>query len=297
LHPLRRITVDGGHLGNRNLETTLDIEAMMSMAPGAQVYLYSFHDFTEADALDVYDKVVDDNFVDAVNSSWGGCENSKARRLGNGFAIAANQIFEQGAAKGISFPIATGDFGWKNCVRDKEIVITTADDAPYALAVGGTRLNVDANGNWVSETAWHEFIRGVYYASAGGISVLFPVPKYQRDVPNVVGAGRNTPDVSFDADPRTGFAERWHNIWVGAGGTSLGSPMWVALEAQIDQYIGGRLGSLNPQLYAFEQGPSYGKLFHDIVKGGNGGYRALRGYDLVTGIGTPIGWPLAQALK
>jgi kumamolisin len=73
--------------------------------------------------------------------------------------------------------------------------------------------------------------------------------------------------------------------------------MWVALEAQIDQYIGGRLGSLNPQLYAFEQGPSYGKLFHDIVKGGNGGYHALRGFDLVTGIGTPIGWPLAQALK
>jgi subtilase family serine protease len=288
-HALRRIPVDGGRLGTRELETTLDIEAMIGTAPGAQIYLYSFHDFTEADAVNVYNTVVNDNFVDAVNSSWGGCEYNKKKFLGHFYAVAANLVFEQGAAKGITFPIATGDFGWKTCLHDYQIDITTADDATHALAVGGTTLNVDTNANWVSETAW----RG----SAGGISLVFPLPKYQHDVGNIIGAGRNIPDVSFDANPHTGFAERWHHIWVGAGGTSLGSPLWVGLEAQMDQYIGGRIGFVNPLVYALERGPLYGNVFHDIVSGTNGGFRAHKGYDLVTGIGTPIGWPLAQAMK
>lgn len=70
-HKLRRITVDGGRLGRGDVETTLDIEAMIGTAPGAQVYLYSFRDFTEAYAVDVYNKIVDDNLVDAVKLELG----------------------------------------------------------------------------------------------------------------------------------------------------------------------------------------------------------------------------------
>jgi kumamolisin len=288
-HSLKRITVDGGRLGRGDVETTLDIEAIIGIAPGAQVYLYSFKDFTESGATDLYNTVVDDNFVDALNSSWGGCEGFKKNRLGSVYARAANVIFKQGEAKGITFPIATGDFGWQTCRHDRTIDETTADDTPHALAVGGTTLHVDDNGYWVSEKAWH--------GSAGGVSLVFALPKYQTEVGNIIGAGRNLPDVAFDANPHVGFAERWHKIWVGAGGTSLGSPLWTALEAQMDQYIGSRIGFVNPELYALEQGPSYSTVFHDIVNGNNGGYRALPGYDLVTGIGSPIGWPLAQALK
>ncbi len=288
-HRLKRITVDGGRLGRGDVETTLDIEAIIGIAPGAQVYLYSFKDFTEAGATDLYNTVVDDNLVDALNSSWGGCEGFKNDRLGSVYARAANMIFKQGAAKGITFPIATGDFGWQTCRHDRTIGQTTADDTTHALAVGGTTLHVDDNGYWASEKAWH--------GSAGGVSLVFHLPKYQTEVGNIIGAGRNLPDVAFDANPHVGFAERWHKIWVGAGGTSLGSPLWTALEAQMDQYIGSRIGFVNPELYALEQGPTYSTVFHDIVNGNNGGFRALPGYDQVTGIGSPIGWPLAQALK
>ncbi len=288
-HSLHRVAVDGGRFGRGDIETTVDLEEMIGTTPGAQVYMYSFPDFTEAYAADTYNAVVDDNLVDAVNSSWGGCEYFKKRRLGHYYAQLANLIFEQGAAKGMTFAIATGDFGWVTCTQKHIIDVTTADDAPHALAIGGTTLRVDGNGNWVTETAWH--------GSAGGVSLVFPIPSYQRGVPHVIGAGRNIPDVALDANPHVGFAGRWHHIWVGAGGTSIGGPLWVGLEGQTDQYIGGRIGFLNPQLYALEQGPSYGTVFHDITKGDNGGFRALRGYDLVTGIGSPIGWPLAQALK
>ncbi|MGA8324637.1 MAG: S53 family peptidase [Candidatus Cybelea sp.] len=287
-HGLRRIAVDGGRFGFGDIETTLDVEVIMGTAPGAQVYLYSFPEFTDVYAEDAYNAIVDDDAVDAANSSWGGCESFRDGKLGHAFALASDAIFEQGAAKGITFPIATGDEGWETCRHHGTVDETTADSDPYALAVGGTTLRVDAGGNWIRESAW----RG----SAGGISVLFGLPGYQRRTHHVVAAGRNIPDVALDANPHFGFAERWHHIWVGAGGTSLGSPLWVGLEGQIDEYLGGRIGFANPELYAIERGPLYPTVFHDVHRGNNGGYRALPGYDLVTGLGSPVGWPLAQAL-
>jgi subtilase family serine protease len=287
-HALRRIAVDGGRFGFGDVETTLDVEVIMGTAPGAQVYLYSFPEFTDVYAEDAYNAIVDDDAVDAANSSWGGCESFREGKLGHAFALASNAIFEQGAAKGITFPIATGDEGWETCRHHDTIDETTADSDPYALAVGGTTLRVDADGDWMREEAW----RG----SAGGVSVLFGLPGYQRRTHHVIGAGRNIPDVALDANPHFGFAERWQHIWVGAGGTSLGSPLWVGLEGQIDEYLDGRIGFVNPELYAIERGPSYRTVFHDVHRGNNGGYRALRGYDLVTGLGSPVGWPLAQAL-
>ncbi|HEY6327539.1 MAG TPA: S53 family peptidase [Candidatus Cybelea sp.] len=288
-HRLHRIAVDGGRFGRGDIETTVDIEAEVGTAPGAAVYLYSFPDFKETSALDTYNAVVDDNLVDAANSSWGGCESFKKGRLGHAFARAANLIFEQGSAKGITFPIATGDFGSASCLHDRTLDITTADDAPHALAIGGTTLHVKADGSWESEVGWH--------GSGGGISTVFAVPYYQREVHHILAGGRNIPDISLSANPHSGFAGRWHAIWVGAGGTSLGGPLWSGLEAQIDQYVGGRIGFVNPEFYQLELGPSYHTVFHDEIKGNNRSFICQRGYDLVTGIGSPIGWALAQALK
>ena len=93
-----------------------------------------------------------------------------------------------------------------------------------------------------------------------------------------------------------------------AGGTSLASPLWAALTALADQRAaGGRLGLLAPSLYAIDrQDP---RALTDVTAGTNdylaagghpshgtctyGGvprqpcYRATRGYDMATGLGTP----------
>jgi len=58
--------------------------------------------------------------------------------------------------------------------------------------------------------------------------------------------------------------------------------------------VGSRIGFVNPALYGVLTGSQYGVEFHDIVKGNNG-YPASPGYDLVTGIGSPIGWALAES--
>jgi hypothetical protein len=64
----------------------------------------------------------------------------------------------------------------------------------------------------------------------------------------------------------------------------------------------GRVGFLNPALYAMGRGPGYGTNFHDITVGNTtnannpGGYFAVPGYDLCTGWGTPNGSNMINTL-
>jgi subtilase family serine protease len=285
-HPLIRIAVDGGRLGHDDVETTLDIEAMSGTTPGAQVYLYSFPQFTDKDAEDTYNQVVSDDLVDALNSSWGGCE-LDGGSLGKSFALASEQIFEQGAAKGITFPVATGDDGRNSCGKVQgRFQQSTPDTDPTALAVGGTNLTVDKSGNWVRETGWQ--------GSEGGVSLLFALPYYQMNVPNVMTRGRNIPDLALSGGRASAFDLYFRGSWGAVWGTSLASPLFAGLEAQIDQFQNTRIGFVTPQLYVLLQGSSYPQLFHDITNGNNG-YPAGPGYDLVTGVGSPSGWALANS--
>jgi len=83
------------------------------------------------------------------------------------------------------------------------------------------------------------------------------------------------------------------------GGTSAGSPQWagiIALANQARANLGKSLigGNLNPTLYNIYHSARYATDFHDItvgndiVSGSTVGYSAGTGYDLASGIGTPI---------
>jgi subtilase family serine protease len=78
------------------------------------------------------------------------------------------------------------------------------------------------------------------------------------------------------------------------GGTSLSSPLWSGIAADIDSYQGHRNGNLNPLLYAlFDLHAS--RYFHDINGIGpaqqlapdNGLFPATPGYDEASGLGSP----------
>jgi kumamolisin len=96
--------------------------------------------------------------------------------------------------------------------------------------------------------------------------------------------------------------------WLTAGGTSLATPLWAALTALADrQAPGHRLGLLSPGLYRVAR--SDPRAFTDVAAGNNDYlaasgrhshhtcrfrgqqdqpcYRAARGYDMATGLGTP----------
>ncbi|HUZ51121.1 MAG TPA: hypothetical protein VMU94_01140 [Streptosporangiaceae bacterium] len=81
-----------------------------------------------------------------------------------------------------------------------------------------------------------------------------------------------------------------------SGGTSASAPFWAGLIALADQYAGRHLGLVNPAIYRIG-GSSIGhRVFHDITRGDNTvrfppktftDYRASRGWDPVTGWGSP----------
>ncbi len=168
--------------------------------------------------------------------------------------------------------------------------------SPNVLAVGGTTLNLDSSGNILSESGWS--------GSGGGLSALEPQPTYQKGVVTQSSTARANPDVAYDADPNTGFpvydsyTYGTSAPWEQVGGTSDAAPQWAGLIAVADQ---GRalagLGSLDgpsqtlPDLYAL---PSTD--FHDITTGSNNEYSAQPGYDLVTGLGTPLANLIVPAL-
>jgi kumamolisin len=75
------------------------------------------------------------------------------------------------------------------------------------------------------------------------------------------------------------------------GGTSAVAPLWAGLIATLNQIDNKRYGFINPALYA-----NPGALT-DITVGNNNGYNATKGWDPVTGLGSPIGTKVQEALR
>lgn len=164
--------------------------------------------------------------------------------------------------------------------------------------------------------------------SGGGVSVFFPKPLYQVGIPGtqlsqpgqswVYGGvlqyklpanypGRNVPDISFNADPDTGYEVYYtsdvngfsvESFW---GGTSFVGPQLNGVTALLGQYLhGSRLGLLNYPLYALAlTGHAYGGAaapIHAIAYGDNWFYSGRNGYSPAAGLGTLDVGNFAKAL-
>jgi hypothetical protein len=131
--------------------------------------------------------------------------------------------------------------------------------------------------------------------TGGGISQFEPQPSYQAGAVNGISSTHRTiPDVSFVGGGETpvSVVDTLGGFTTFAG-TSLSTPCWAGLVAIADQ--GLTLGGL-PTLNSSNQTTGIQALlynlpatdFHDITSGFNG-YSAGQGYDLDTGLGSPIG--------
>jgi subtilase family serine protease len=283
--PTKRVLVDGGPPpgnGPDSIETALDVEQIVSLAPGTALYVYevTYDEPTNANFIDIYNQVVSDNAVDAINTSYGYCETA----IHTGYPEALNAVDKQGNALGITFHAASGDTGayWQGC---NNVSVGTPVDTPHNVAIGGTTLAVDANGNERGEFGWG--------GTGGGVSVLFKVPQYQQHVQHVIAGGRNLPDLAFDADPGTGASWYYDGSWSGPiGGTSMASPIFDAALTEINQVRGSRAGHFNVTLYKTWLAHGYGsgntRYFRDITQGSIPPYHAGPGFDQMSGIGAML---------
>jgi kumamolisin len=228
-----------------------------------------------------------------ISISWGGPESSwTAQSL-----QAYDQAFQEAALLGVTVCCAAGDDGSSDGVGDGQAHVDFPASSPYVLACGGTQLE-GSSGAISAEVVWNEGTMGG--ATGGGISEFFPVPTFQgtADVPPSVNpggkSGRGVPDVAGDADPATGYQIRVDGRQLVFGGTSAVAPLWAGLTALITQHLGHPVGYLNPLLYSSQLANA--GAFHDITTGDNGAYQARQGWDPCTGVGSPDGAKLMQAL-
>src|SRR5580692_4994189 len=71
---LIREPIDGAVFNGPEVETTLDVETISGLAPGVNIILYQFPDFTVQYINDTFAQIVSDNSVDSYSNSWGWCK-------------------------------------------------------------------------------------------------------------------------------------------------------------------------------------------------------------------------------
>ncbi len=289
------VPVDGGIAtpGPDNDEVSLDIEMVMSMSPGvSNIYVYE----GGGDWDDLISKIATDDLAKQVSSSWG---------LISGPDPIAEEIYQQMDLQGQSVFQASGD---QDAYTGE---IPFPSDSLYQTVVGATTLTMNGAGvSYASETVWNwgiEYgINGV--GSSGGVSTSYLIPSWQTNLNFAFFQGsstmRNLPDVALTGD----------NVWVDYGdgqsgifgGTSCAAPLWAGFTALVNQQATNNdhppVGFLNPTFYRMALGTTYTNLFHDVTTGNNtwsgspNEFYAGSNYDLCTGLGTPNGTNLINAL-
>ncbi len=303
------IGVDGGANTpgpdqNADGEVTLDIEVAGAVAPGAKIAVY-FAPNTDAGFIDAVNAALHDTVrrPSVISISWGGPEDFSTEQFLNGL----NQAFQDAAAIGVTVCCAAGDDGSSDETPDRRDGQPHTDfpsSSPFALACGGTKL-IGSGTTISSEVVWNEGDGAG--AGGGGVSNKFPRPDYQNNA-NVPlspqgNSGRGVPDVAGNADPRTGYRVIVGGQEFPIGGTSAVAPLWAGLIALLNQSLAAKgsnpVGFLNPLIYGSLAAAS---VFHDITEGNNdidgtlNKYAAGQGWDACTGMGSPNGAQILQAL-
>jgi kumamolisin len=269
---------------NSDGEVMLDIEVSGAVAPGAKIVVYfapntdqGFHD---AIAQAVHDTV---NKPSVISISWGAPESEWTAQA----MKVMDAAMQDAAALQITVTAATGDNGSTDGAADGKDHADFPCSSPFALACGGTRLELSAKGAIQREVAWNNLPDGG--ATGGGFSTVFTQPAYQAGSNAAkLGKMRGVPDVAGDADPNTGYDVLVDGATMVIGGTSAVAPLWAGLIALVNEQNGKPVGFWNPALYA--GAPRSG--FHDIVSGNNGTFAAGPGWDAATGLGSPNGQQL-----
>lgn len=224
--------------------------------------------------------------------------------------------------QGVSILYASGDDGVAGyhgaCLGANNTIFNPAwpNTCPYITNVGATKVypgrTVFDPESAVVDPIGHPYKSA--FSSGGGFSNIYPVPSYQKaaledffekhmppyksyvgDNNGGLGTnggvynryGRGYPDVAAVGDNIATFVQ---GNFTREGGTSASTPIFAAIINRINEErlaIGKKpVGFLNPTLY------THTHVLNDITNGtnpgcGTVGFSAVKGWDPVTGLGTP----------
>ena len=278
-----------GTTSGTQLELTGDIELIHAMAPDADIVVVLAGNNS---ILSSVSYLIDHSSVDIISTSefeWDAGHGAAQ------WASAVDANFSRSVARNITLITTSGDSGANNTVPFQGITPAWASYGsdsysmptydPYFTVVGGTQFVLRG---WtpVGEEAWN--------ASGGGPSNLFAQPSWQAASGVPKNGFRDIPDLSLDSSCQVPYSEVWEDESITFCGTSAAAPVFAGIIADVEQAAGHRLGFLNPSLYALAR--SDPSAFNDIVSGYSfvdsggviqRGYCATKGWDFVTGLGSP----------
>src|SRR6266404_8571980 len=248
-------------------EAALDIEWAHAMSPNAKIVLVEAASNSFANLFAAVDvatsQVLAGGGRGEVSMSWGGSESSSE---------ASNDSHFQN--DGVVYFASSGDTGGANIYPSV---------SPSVVSAGGTSVNRNSSGTFVSETGWS--------GSGGGPSKYEPKPTYQSGIAGTDATQRSAPDFSFDADPNTGVSVydstscQGLSGWLVFGGTSVASP---SLSGVVN-LSGSFFVNSTAELSTIYGNYTNTNDFRDILTGTAGSFSCKAGYDFVTGVGSDQG--------
>jgi subtilase family serine protease len=263
-------------------ETTLDVEWVHAVAPGARIILVVTPTNFFSDLFTGIITAASQPGVVAISNSWSGFDTGYYGVAGAAeFYNAADGILQAIGAAGMSVNFSTGDYG-DNANQLGGFYTTTGWPAssPFATGVGGVSVALDSRKHIAWQTSWGSelteiadkvslgsppidtlpgvFNEGFDAGGTGGMSDTYAKPFWQSGVP---GNRRGTPDISWVADPFTGVEIIFSTDNTGQnfgieviGGTSVACPMFSALWGITTQRAHHLLGQAAPRLYRLSPG-------------------------------------------
>jgi hypothetical protein len=235
--------------GAGEAEVLLDIDTVMSLAPGAKVVVYDapFNGQTASYSA-LFNAMINDG-VTVISNSWASCEDQVSVAEAQGI----DSILKTAAASGISVFNGAGDSG-SSCLDGSPNTVAVPADSPSATAVGGTSVTFGQD-LWYGSETWWDGSASVPVTGQGGfgVSKYFARPSYQAGL--TTSTMRSVPDVVAAADPAAGGMKVCQADNGGcpsgdvSGGTSLATPIWAAYAALLNEAEGKQHGAFNPLLY------------------------------------------------
>ena len=237
-------------------EVSLDIDVIAGVAQGCTI-ITVFAPNSDQGFINGLLKCMSFN-PDAISVSWGG----PLSTWSSSTATKIDSILKKAHDLGISVYCASGDDGSSDGLEGNNVDYPAC--SPWAIACGGTHLEINKDGSRLSETSWSD--------SGGGISPT----------------GRKSPDISGNADPETGYEISIDFMPNTIGGTSAVAPLYAAYQCILNAKAGKRVTDMKSKFYASPE------CFYDIIIGSNGTYQAGPGIDEVTGLGVLDGLKFIQ---
>jgi hypothetical protein len=260
-------------------QTSLDLQIIHGLCSNCKLILLEANSRTASDmAATVNQAVAQGAEVIANSYTWGG-----EPQRGDGIDKAYNHV-------GVVITAAAGNISQSTPFG----YISFPAASPHVVAVGATTLHVNADGSYADESAWSNTQT---FCTQELRAALFQ--SEETNAGEECAFNRAVADVSAVGDPRTGVAvydstpdKTGAQGWQVMGGTGLSNPVIAATFA----LAGGANGQAYPAASLYAHQDDTPTALHDITTGENNPLcltsrkcKASPGYDLLTGVGTPLG--------